>query len=201
MTSKPMTVYGWYPNGEAGEHQAQREQRVTQEWLHQNLPENAQSLWQNALCRQQTGTVTETMNRICKFDSAELVELLYPRFPQLFRHARKYTLSSDLFAGCWQPPYSEELLVQCCHARTAYLDAACLFALTGAVSCLETLLEYGADPDGLETPDSWSYIQLPNCNILPVTPMDCALLSDNEDCQMVLELYGGQTLHEHLKTF
>jgi hypothetical protein len=60
------------------------------------------------------------------------------------------------------------------------------------------LLEYGADPDGLESADSWSYIKLGNGDILPVSPMDCALLGGNEDCQLLLELYGGVTLHEHL---
>lgn len=200
MPSNPMTAYGWYPNGDRGEQQAQRELRVTREWVRQNLPEQAQTLWQNALRRHHTTTVTETMNRICKFDSAEMVELLYPRYPQLFHTARKYTLSPELFPCVWdQPlPYSEEVLTQCCHSRRAHLDAACLFALTGAAACLEAMLDHGADPDGLETPESWSYIELPHHQILPVTPMDCALLADNEHCQMVLELYGGKSLHEHL---
>ena len=67
-----------------------------------------------------------------------------------------------------------------------------------ACRCPCALLDLGADPNGLDTPESWSYIKLLNGKILPVSPMDCALLSGQEDCQQALELFGGVSLHENL---
>lgn len=75
------------------------------------------------------------------------------------------------------------------------------FALTGAADSLETLLELGADPNGLESPESWSYLTpswTPSDQgiIIPVSPMDCALLAGQEDCQQVLEAFCGAPLRE-----
>lgn len=201
MTSKLLNTYGWYSSASGCETQFQRERRITKDWIRTHLPAHAQPVWLSLMDSYSPNqTRKEALLRINQNDLSELVTLLYPRFPEMFHTALRHTLSPTLFPNIWEQPlpYSEELLIQCCHSRTAYLDAACLFALTGAVACLEALLEHGADPDGLERPDSWSYIELPNSRILPVTPMDCALLGDNEDCQLVLEMYGGKSLHEHL---
>lgn len=198
MSSKPIQLYHWHPTALGGETLQQQETRIGTDWIRKHLSPPAQREWlRNAVYCRADLRREEAIRTICKHDSAELVELLYPRDPALFRMARQYTLSSMLFTNLYEGPFSEEVLMQCVHARTAHLDAACLFALCGATGCLEKLLEYGVDPDGLETPDSWSYIELPNDRILPVSPMDCALLGDNEDCQL-LELFGGHTLHEHL---
>lgn len=201
MSSKLFNTYGWYSTASGYETQFQRERRITKDWIRTHLPTHAQPIWLSLMDSYSPNqTQKEALLRISQNDLSELVALLYPRFPGMFHTALQHSLSPTLFPSIWEQPmpYSEELLTKCCHARTACLDASCLFALTGAVSCLEALLEHGADPDGLETPGSWSYIELPHNRILPVTPMDCALLSDNEDCQMVLELYGGKPLHEHL---
>lgn len=201
MRSELLQSYCWYPTANGGETMRQREETATRSWLQENLSPAAQLEWLRKTANRHPGIRREEVIRtICKHDSAELVELLYPRDPDLFRKARQYTLSSTLFPCVWdrQVPYSEEVLTQCVHARTAQLDAACLCALVGATGCLEKLLEQGADPDGLDIPDSWSYIELSNRQIVPVSPMDCALLGGNEDCQMVLDMFGGKSLHEHL---
>lgn len=199
MSFKTMQNYHWHPTALGGETLQQQEMRIGNEWIRKNLSPQAQREWlRNAVYRRAALRREEALRSICDHDSAELVELLYPRDPTLFQKARPYTLSSTLFTNLYEGPFTEEVLLQCVHARTAQLDAACLFALTGAVRCLEKLLEYGVDPDGLETPDSWSYLELPNGQILPVSPMDCALLGDHEDCQLLLEMFGGTTLHEHL---
>lgn len=199
MSSKAMQMYHWHPTALGGETLQQQETRIGNDWIRKHLSPQAQREWlRNAAYRRADLRREEPLRTICAHDSAELVELLYPRDPSLFQKARPYTLSSMLFTDLYEGPFTEEVLQQCVHARTAQLDAACLFALTGAVRCLEKLLEYGVDPDGLETPDSWSYMELPNGQILPVSPMDCALLGDHEDCQLLLEMFGGTTLHEHL---
>lgn len=199
MSSDPIRTHIWYPTEHGGETLKQLEERVTKDWLRENLSPQAQKDWlRNASWYHPAMTPVEALCKICKHDSGELVELLYPRAPDLFRKARTYTLSSTLFSSIYEGPFTEEILQQCVQSRTGCLDAACLFALTGAAACLEQLLDYGSDPDGLEVPASWSYIELLNGQILPVSPMDCALLSGSEDCQMVLELYGGRTIHEHL---
>ena len=197
MSSEPISTYSWYPTASGGETLRQQEERITKDWMRENLSSQAQLHWLRSTAH--TMERKEVIHAICKYDSAELVELLYPRDDTLFRKARRYTLSPALFSNLYEGPFSEEVLQQCVCARTACLDAACLFALSGAAGCLEALLENGIDPNGLDTPAGWSYIELPNGNILPVSPMDCALLGDNENCQFLLELYGGDTLHEHLK--
>jgi len=199
MNSKALQTYGWHPAGLGGETLRQQEIRVGDSWLRKNLSPAAQREWLRHAALHRTDLPrAEAIRTICSHDSAELVELLYPRDETLFRKARQYTLSATLFTSMYEGPFTEEVLMQCVHARTACLNAACLFALCGATGCLEKLLESGADPDGLEAPDSWSYIELPDGQILPVSPMDCALLGDNEDCQFLLDMYGGKTLHEHL---
>ena len=192
------SLYGWYPT-HGGETQHRREHRITIDWLREHLPTSCRAGWISLMNTAWTKqTPKDVLQRISKHDTSELVELLYPRKPEMFHTARKYTLSYELFANDYDGPFPQDLLQQCVQAREGCLSATCLFALTGAVGCLGTMLDYGADPNGLESPDSWSYIKLPNYRILPVTPMDCALLSDNEDCQMVLEMFGGRMLQEQL---
>lgn len=200
MSSKPIQIYSWHPTALGGETLRQQETRIAQDWIRKNLSLPAQREWlRSAVYRNGDLRREEAIRTICAHDSAELVELLYPRDPELFHKARQYTLSSQLFDSLYEGPFTENILQQCVCSRTACLDAACLFALAGAVGCLEKLLEYGADPDGLETPDSWSYLELPSGKILPVCPMDCALLGGNEDCQLLLDMFGGRMLHEHLE--
>lgn len=195
---KPTQTYGWYPTGQGGETVQDRELRIAGDWFCKNLPASDWPMWKRFQQGLPIGRA-EALSGICQYDCPQLVELLYPRFPDLFCSARRYTLTPELISRFWEEgPYSEEVLMQCCRARAAHLDATCLCALTGAVDCLEMLLQYGADPDGLENSGSWSYIELPGDRILPVTPMDCALLTGNEDCRLVLEMYGGKALHQHL---
>jgi len=199
MNSNTLITYGWYPSDSGGETQNQRESRITRDWLREALPESAQWDW---LRRLRGGTFptreTALLCQIGKHDTPELIDLLYPKLPQLFHTARQYSLPFTLLANLCDAPFSPEVLQQLVNPYTAQLDALCFFAFTGSLCCLEALLEHGADPNGLEISESWSYLELSNNRILPVSPMDCALLAGNEDCQFALELFGGRSLHDNL---
>ena len=190
--------FAWYQREGRGETQKEMESRLTRRWLEENLPEEEVENLLTLLDGWDGPTAAELLAHIAEHDAAPLVDLLYPRFPQLFLESRKYTINAIRFSDNCQPPFTPEVLQSCLFARAARLSAACLFAVTGAATCLEALLDLGVDPNGLDTPESWSYIELPNNHILPVAPMDCAQLADQEDCQLVLEMFGGVSLHENL---
>ena len=188
--------FAWYPCENGWETQKDLEARLIKQWLNENLSSQEYSAWRRELLNNESIKPEQLLNAISSHHTPELVELLFPRKPQLFLTARQFTLSHLLLADACHPTFSPEILQQCLYSHTAHLSATCLFALTGAMACLESMLEQGADPDGLDSPASWSYFELGNDRILPVTPMDCALLADQEDCQLVLEMFGGKTLAE-----
>ena len=189
--------FAWYrQNG--GENQEEMEWRVTLRWLEENLPQMYIRNFDDLLRRGRELRPGELLSEISSVHASPMVELLDPRSPSLFLNSQLYSLTPTLFKGFVQPPFTQEVLQECTYSKDARLSAACLFALTGSLTCLEALLDLGADPNGLDTPESWSYIKLLNGKILPVSPMDCALLSGQEDCQQALELFGGVSLHENL---
>lgn len=189
--------FAWYPTEKGFESQQDMERRITFRWLEDNLSTQDADSWIDLLKYNAHSNPSRLLSHLCSRNSAPMVHLLYPRSPNLFLNSYMYTLSPMLFSDFCQPPFTQKVLQDCLCARTAHLNAACLCALSGAVSCLEALLDLGADPDGMDGPESWSYIELLNDQILPVSPMDCALLSGEEDCQQVLELFGGSSLHGH----
>ena len=197
LTVNASDRFAWYrQNG--GESQRDMEWRVTSRWLEENLPQACFRNFTDLLQRGRELHPAELLSQISSVHASPMVELLYPRSPGLFLESRTYSLSPTLFTDFVQPPFTQEILQGCTYSRTARLSAACLFALTGSLTCLETLLDLGADPNGLDTEKSWSYIELLGGKILPVSPMDCALLSGQEECQQALELFGGASLHENL---
>ena len=189
--------FAWYrQNG--GENQEEMEWRVTRRWLEENLPQMYIQNVDDLLRQGRELRPGELLSEISSVHASPMVELLYPRSPSLFLNSQPYSLTPTLIKGFVQPPFTQDVLQECTYSQDARLSAACLFALTGSPTCLEALLDLGADPNGLDTPESWSYIKLLNGKILPVSPMDCALLSGQEDCQLVLEMFGGVSLHENL---
>ena len=192
--------FAWYKGEGRGETQKEMESRITHSWLEENLPKEEVKKLLTLLDGRKSPTAEELLAHIAEHDAAPLVDLLYPRFPQLFLESRKYSINAIRFSDICQPPFTPEVLQSCLHARGSYLSAACLFALTGAVGALEALLEYGVDPHGLDTPESWSYINLPNGHILPVAPLDCALLTDDENCLLTLSMFGGESNHSNAPT-
>ena len=189
--------FAWYrQNG--GENQEEMEWRVTRRWLEENLPQEYIRNFDDLLRRGRELRPGELLSQISSVHASPMVELLYPRSPSLFLNSQPYSLTPTLIKGFVQPPFTQEVLQECTYSQDARLSAACLFSLTGSPTCLEALLDLGVDPSGLDTPESWSYIKLLNGKILPVSPMDCALLSGQEDCHQALELFGGVSLHENL---
>ncbi len=189
--------FAWYKGEGRGETQKEMESRLTRLWLEENLPEQEVKNLLTLLDGRKPPTAEELLTHIAEHDAVPLVDLLYPRFPQLFLKSRKYSINAIRFSNLCLPPFTPEVLQSCLLARTGQLSAACLFALTGAVGALEALLEYGVDPHGLDTPESWSYIDLPNGRILPVAPLDCALLTDDENCLLTLSMFGGESIHSN----
>lgn len=188
--------FAWYMHN-GGETQEEMEWRVTRRWLEENLPEVEAKNLLTLLDGRKPPTAEELLAHIAEHDAVPLVDLLYPRFPQLFLKSRKYSINAIRFSNLCLPPFTPEVLQSCLLARTGQLSAACLFALTGAVGALEALLEYGVDPHGLDMPESWSYLDLPNGRILPVAPLDCALLTDDENCLLTLSMFGGESIHSN----
>ena len=188
--------FAWYMHN-GGETQEEMEWRVTRRWLEENLPEVEAKNLLTLLDGRKPPTAEELLAHIAEHDAVPLVDLLYPRFPQLFLKSRKYSINAIRFSNLCLPPFTPEVLQSCLLARTGQLSAACLFALTGAVGALEALLEYGVDPHGLDMPESWSYLVLPNGLILPGAPLDCALLTDDENCLLTLSMFGGESIHSN----
>lgn len=168
--NRPDLHRAWYPT-ENGETQRQREARITAAWIRDHLPTDTHAVWEYLLCRSSRLRSEHLLRHIAQNDAAELVELLYPRFPQLFHTTHRYTILPTFFARDSLAPYPPEILQRCALSRVIRFNAACFFAFCGATACLETLLELGADPNGLDSPSSWSYIELYNNRILPVTPL------------------------------
>lgn len=190
--------FAWYKREKGGENQKDMEWRVTRRWLEENLPQAYIRNFADLLRRGRELRPGELLSEISSCNAAAMVDLLYPRTPGLFLDSRTYDIFPLVSADSAQLPFAQMLLQSCDHIRTARLSAACLFSVTGAATCLEALLDLGVDPNGLDTPESWSYLQLRNDQILPVSPMDCAQLAGQEDCQLVLEMFGGVSIHENL---
>lgn len=190
--------FAWYRRETGGESQKDLEWHSTCRWLNENLPPEYARDLANFLRPGGDLRPGELLSQISSCNAAAIVDLLYPRTPGLFLNSQMYDIFPLVSAGSAQLPFARTLLQSCDPIRTARLSAACLFAVTGAATCLEALLDLGVDPNGLDTPESWSYLQLRNDQILPVSPMDCAQLAGQEDCRLVLELFGGVSLHENL---
>lgn len=115
----------------------------------------------------EVGGLGRLVQEICKHDCPELAELLYPRFPELF----------------WRPQKGFSALNLC--------------AAYGSAGTLWTLLELGADPNGLDCPgELCSFIDnrkgrgFRTIHFL-ATPLDYALQEGWGECALLLELYGG----------
>lgn len=184
----------WYPNGERGESQQERDKRVTRQWWMENVGEEMWEDYESLLNDFALPSRGEFLGKLCGWDAAPLVELLYPRDEGLFLKGQPYTIDRTWFQERlekWFGLSGDNIM----HWR---LNAACLFAFSGASSCLETLLEQGADPNGLDCPEGLSGLVLWTGQLVPVTPLDCAMLARREDCQMVLELFGGESCSDLL---
>ena len=46
----------------------------------------------------------------------------------------------------------------------------------------------------------YRYIGGTNGHILPVAPLDCALLTDDENCLLTLSMFGGESIHSNAPT-
>ena len=65
----------------------------------------------------------------------------------------------------------------------------------GSIRCLEALLELGADPNGLDCTTGGNWLsRVDGIGMFPVTPLDCAQVAEQEECCLLLELYGGVTV-------
>lgn len=169
--------YTWSPQDPKG-----MEHRTLARWLRHNMGEQAGNWWLNEIDRLinrsdilSVNSLHRLVQQICKNDCPELVELLCPRSPELFREAVDKDGRSAL-----------ELCV-----------------IHNSVSTLWTLLELGVDPNGLdrERIPGHEFVDqdgLSTCFWL--TPLDIALGLEHEDCAMLLRLYGGGTGAELSRT-
>ncbi|MEH2939105.1 hypothetical protein [Lawsonibacter sp. JLR.KK007] len=65
----------------------------------------------------------------------------------------------------------------------------------GSIRCLEALLELGADPNGLDCTTGGNWLsRVDGIGMFPVAPLDCAHVAEQEECCLLLELYGGVTV-------
>lgn len=162
--------YTWSPQDPKG-----MEHRTLARWLRHNLGNEAGNWWLNEIDRlinrdEFLGTSSRhrLVHQICRLDCPELVELLYPRCPELFREVVNEYGGSAL-----------ELCV-----------------VHNSVSTLLTLLELGVDPNGLdrEKPLSFKFVDQDGLSTLFwLTPLDIALGLEHEDCVMLLQAWGGET--------
>lgn len=171
MCFKEHPVFSWCPQDPKGvDHLA-----VAQE-LRRRMGREPGDWWLEQIDKlaERNSGISELVRKICWYDAPEMVELLYPVMPEIFRAS----------IGLYDQMGSAGALVQC--------------ALRGSAACLETLLELGADPNGLDCGD-WNTVKLhqdPFAALFPVTPLDCARAEGHEDCCLLLELYGGVTMGE-----
>lgn len=119
-------------------------------------------------------SINRLVQQICKHDSAEMVELLYPMEPEIF------------------------LAPRVCVDHEGVLNALARCAQMGSIACLSALLELGADPDGLDCPTGRNTMLVDSDVPSLVTPLDAALLAGQEDCALLLEMYGGRRVLELL---
>ena len=117
-------------------------------------------------------SIKQLVLQVCKYDAAEMVELLYPMEPEMFLTPRTYP------------------------DRKGELNALARCAQMGSTACLSTLLELGADPNGLDCSTGMNTLQVDSDEAPIVTPLDVALLSGQEECALLLEIYGGQPVWE-----
>lgn len=192
--------YAWFPLPKGGETWEDQGRESAWQWLEQTFSPEDCVRWKELLGRGWRVTPEEMLRFISHHNSGAMVSLLYSRCPNLFLKGMTYRLSPELFPDWVEPPFSQKDLQLWASTRAGCLNAACLFALCGADDALHALLERGADPDGLDNPEGWSYLTLPDGKKgIPLCPMDCAILSKNENCQMVLELFGARSLQDHLQ--
>ena len=167
--------YGWCPEDPKG-----REHWIMTSFLKETMGSICGAWWLSRIeelieRRDQTEDGLDRLIwEICQYDGSELAELLYPRFPELFRQTQN---------GC---------------------GTLSLCAFYGSLGTLWTLLELGADPDGLDCLgehgrfiDNRTDAGFRTIHYF-ATPLDYAEQEEQEDCRLVLEFYGGRTSRELL---
>lgn len=200
-------TWSWQPQDPFGEGHA-----ALRQYLEETMGPERGSRWLKELdelldrCALNREDVNLLVRGICREDAPELVELLYPIAAELFLtpweqddgQGRRFRPDSppeerSRLAGGRLPPLKR------LSRWGARLNALALCALMGRAGCLEALLELGADPNGLDMGEEWNLLAFtddPLAAPMPVTPLDCALAAGEEDCALLLELYGGQTARE-----
>lgn len=162
--------YTWSPQDPKG-----MEHRTLARWLRRSMGERAGNWWLEEIDRLikrseglGTGGLYRLVQQICRHDCPELAELLYPRFPELFRE----------------------------EADNEGRSALELCVLHNSASTLWALLELGADPNGLDRqrlPGFYFSDEEGFSTLFWLTPLDIALGMEHEDCAMLLRLYGART--------
>lgn len=179
MNSNALPLYGWHPQDRQGPGH-----RALDLWLRDLLPPETASWWlwklerliRNARESVKKPQLSELARTLCAWNTQfpELIQALFPFQPGLF-------LSRPLLEDRW--------------------TALDLCACHGAAASLETLLELGADPNGLDRPNAPPFVlerpgQPPL--LFHITPLDLARDAEQEDCALLLSLYGGLSGQELL---
>lgn len=192
--------FAWYPSEYSIASQKNTPWHIACDYLSTTLNPEAWQEIKPLIDPVQGPSATQLLRIICKWDQVELIELLYSKYPKLFLTSHQFFVPNKLFLDAYAFPENcegsrfiikENNLIS---GRLATLTAVCLCALYGATCCLEYLLEQGADPNGLDCPNGWSYFKLAGDQIMPVTPLDCAELAGQDDSCLTLEIFGGKTL-------
>lgn len=176
--------YSWRPAAPLWRISGGRRDEAFQRWMAEQFGARARELYLALL------GIHSTRKFFCfllRYDAAEFVELLFPRYPRLF-------LDSEFFLF---PEPGPDFPRPRTAAQVSFLSAC---ALTGSVGCLSALLELGADPNGPREPEQWNTLEpshFPTGRPALVTPLDCARYGGHADCCTLLELYGGETMAEH----
>lgn len=168
--------YTWSPEDPRG-----KEHRTLARWLRRTMGEGAGNWWLSEIDRLSdrteilgTGGLRRLVQQICRYDCPELAELLYPRWPELF------------LEGADDKKSALELCVE-----------------SDACATLWTLLDLGMGPNGLDRKRFHSFTCM-NADHRPtffwLTPLDCALALEREECALLLQIYGGQTGAELART-
>ena len=186
--------YSWCPEDQKG-----RDHLLLSQWLQENLGPIAGGQWlrwldhrMEALPKRSASLgpafSSELLLRICRQDIPELVALLFPLCPQLFLQP----LSHLSHWGCSYPRF----------------HSVDLCAYYGSPAALESLLELGADPNGLDRLEAArcaSHVDLEGrIFFFQPTPLDLARVpvpdpgqrARMEDCRLLLALYGGVSTEE-----
>lgn len=164
--------YTWCPGDPKG-----REHLILSQWLEEVMePYHRQwrwwLKWLDVREISRPLTAREFLVHLCELDAPELITLLYPRCP-------RYFLAPSAFDR---------------------FNAVDMCAFLGSSAALEALLELGADPNGLdrlmEARSSLHWDLEGRAFLYQPTPLDLARAEGEEDCCLLLSLYGGVTAEE-----